>query len=222
MMHFVFQQNKGNADFSLAEKDEYLDELEARASAGALQIDYVNLPITTQFTVQKAMAKAQKGTVVELGDGTKLDARDVKNGSGGKRGHRAKNNRLKDVDGSCAGSEDNGDKGIDDPLREAMKRSIDDEFLKNEREKERLAMEMIGDKLLKSTGSKEKKVIDVDKDDDKDEKLDGLNESKKAGVADLANEMFERVNKKMKKNYSAGIKDLNKIDDDDDKKMKKK
>ena len=36
MMHFVFQQNKGNADFSLAEKDEYLDELEARASAGAL------------------------------------------------------------------------------------------------------------------------------------------------------------------------------------------
>ena len=67
------------------------------------------------------------------------------------------------------------------------------------REKERFAMEMIGDKLLKTTGSKKKEVIDVDKDDEKDEELDGLDESKKAGVADLANEMFERVNKKMKK-----------------------
>ena len=35
-------------------------------------------------------------------------------------------------------------------------------------------------------------------EDDNDDNLDGLDENKKVGV-DIANEMFEQVNKKMKK-----------------------
>ena len=89
-----------------------------------MQIDYVDLLLTTQFPMQKVMSKVQKGMVVEQGGGRKFDNRNVKNGSGGKRGHWAKNNRLKDVDGCEAGFVGDSDEHIDDPLMEAMKRSM--------------------------------------------------------------------------------------------------
>ena len=51
---------------------------------------------------------------------------------------------------------------------------------------------------METRGSRKKEVIDLDMEDDNDDNLDGLDENKKVGV-DIANEMFEQVNKKMKK-----------------------
>ena len=176
--------------------------------------------------MQKAMAKAQKGTVVERGDGLKMDARDVKNGSGGKKGHRAKNNRLKDADGCGFGAEGgSNDNLFKNAMNEALKRSADDEYLMNERKTEREEMERLETELLlkgKDTGcdfggSKMKELINVDDDDDDDEKL---NDNKKVATA-LANNMFERVNKKMKKIYSSEIKSFGNLEDVDEKEVKK-
>ena len=224
-LHDGFFANSGNASFTKETQNEYLDELEARASAGALQIDYINLPLTTQFAMQKAMSKAQKGTVVEKGDGQKVDARDVKYGSGGKKGHRAVNNRLKDVDGCRLGSAVGRDNEcFDDEMSEAIKRSEEDEFLMNERKKERMEMERMEKELIskeKETGCegrKKREVINVDEEDsDIDDTLNGS----KDVASTLANNMFERVNKRMKKIYSHDIRSLKKIDDEDEKDVKK-
>ena len=75
------------------------------------------------------MLAAQKGTVVNGHNGTELDARDVRNGSGGKRGHRAKNNRLHNSDDHTSAVVASCKDKCDDQVKEAVKRSLDDSFL---------------------------------------------------------------------------------------------
>ena len=111
-----------DADFSAVEKNNYLDEMEARQVASAINSGFCCLPITTQFEMQKTMAAAQQGSIVQSWGGRKFDARDVKNGTGGKRGHRAQNNKLSLNDSSifsnsCSETEQ---------VQHALKVSMDD------------------------------------------------------------------------------------------------
>ena len=50
--------------------------------------------MSSQYELQKKLIAVQNGPRIKLPDGQELDARDVKNGSGGKRTHRACNNNL--------------------------------------------------------------------------------------------------------------------------------
>ena len=115
--------------------------------------------------------------MVEKEDGQKVDARDVKNGSGGKKGHRAVNNRLKDVDGCGFGSVGGrNNECFEDVMSEVMKRSAEDDFLLNERKKERMDKERMETNLLLRKGevfvrSKNKEIIDVNKDDELNDKM---------------------------------------------------
>ena len=71
----------GLADYSDSQQSEYLQELEHRSTAGAIGLEYASLPLATQYHTQNEMKSCSKGTVVTRQDGTKLDARLVKNGT---------------------------------------------------------------------------------------------------------------------------------------------
>ena len=143
--------------------------MESRAAAGHLQLSFASLPIATQFHMQKKVASAHKGTVVKMPDGTLVgDARDVKSGSGGKRGHRAKNNRLALEDNGESDGDNNTigvgtDRGYDDDVNEAVKRSLEDSFLGNLREIEKKDLDLVQCQFLKNMENKSgKDVIEID------------------------------------------------------------
>ena len=85
--------------------------------------------------MQKTMAAAQKGTIVKGSDGRVLDARDVKNGSGGKRGHRVKNNRLSLDDSRGSGAKGGDVATFDTQMEEAVKKSLEEATLKKRKGK---------------------------------------------------------------------------------------
>ena len=94
--------------------------------------------MATQFEMQKKMVAGQKGSIVYSWDGQELDAQEVKNGSGGKRGHRAKKNKLTLSETSVSRplAVD-----FDNQMQEALKQSLDDAFLASERKNEIVELE---------------------------------------------------------------------------------
>ena len=194
--------------------------MESWAATGHLQLFFASLPIATQFHLQKKVASAHKGTVLKMPDGKLVDARDVKNGSGGKRGHRAKNNRLALEDNGESDGDNNTivvgtDKGYDDDVNEAVKRSLEDSFLGNLREIEEKDLDLVQRQFLKNMENKSgKDVIEID--------YSSVEEKKKKNVGKgLSTDMFERVDKKMKKRYSSEMKAWRKIEDSENKLIKK-
>ena len=126
-----------------------------------------------------------------------IDVRDVKNG--GKRGHRAKNNKLALEDISGVKEGDNATSGVgngggyNDYVNEAVKRSLEDSFLGNLREIEKKDLDLVQCQFLKNMENKSgKDVIEID-DSSVEEK-----EKKNVGKG-LSIDMFERVDNKMKK-----------------------
>ncbi len=107
----------------------YLDEVQTRMAAGCFGVGFVDLPMTSQFQLQKKFVAAQNGTVVTTPNGEKVDARDIPNSSGGKRKHRVANNRL--VMNSKNGKKHSGlfdeEEKMKLQMEEAMKRSMMDE-----------------------------------------------------------------------------------------------
>ena len=130
-----------------------------------------------------------------------------------------KNNRLREGCGSdkCG----NDVCGVyDNEMKEALKRSIEDENLYNERKKEKEEYERVGQELIENSyenepNSKvlrkeikvENEVIDIDDSSNEDLK------ERKDSHKDLVGNMFHRVNKRMKSQYTAGMKDVRRIDD---------
>ena len=91
------------------------------------------------------------------------------------------------------GAEGGGNDDLfENAMNEALKRSADDEYLMNERKKERMEMERMETDLLSKEkekghnfgGRKRKEVINVDNDNDEDDEK--LNDNKKVTTA-LAN-----------------------------------
>ena len=172
------------------------------------------------------MAAAQKGTIVKGSDGRVLDARDVKNGSGGKRGHRVKNNRLSLDDSRGSGAKGGDVATFDTQMEEAVKKSLEEATLKNEREKERKELDVTQrqwvsklekDVELKKNKRKEKndnEIFELDISDDDEKK------NKNVGKA-ISIDMFERVDKKLKTKHSCGIRGLSKITNREEKEVKK-
>ena len=172
------------------------------------------------------MAAAQKGTIVKGSDGRVLDARDVKNGSGGKRGHRVKNNRLSLDDSRGSGAKGGDVATFDTQMEEAVKKSLEEAALKNERENERKELDVAQrqwvsklekDVELKKNKRKEKndnEILELDISDDDEKK------NKNVGKA-ISIDMFERVDKKLKTKHSCGIRGLSKITNREEKEMKK-
>lgn len=172
------------------------------------------------------MAAAHKGTIVKFSDGRVLDARDVKNGSGGKRGHRVKNNRLSLDDSRGSGAKGGDVATFDTQMEEAVKKSLEEATLKNERENERKELDVAQrqwvsklekDVELKKNKRKEKnenEVLELDISDDDEKK------NKNVGKA-ISIDMFERVDKKLKTKYSCGIRGLSKITNREEKEVKK-
>lgn len=189
-------------------------------TAGKLSIDFLNLPMVTQFEIQKKMGLAQKGSVVKCGDGRVLDARDVKNGSGGKQGHRMKNNRLVMNKDNSAKVKGGNDVNYEHEIGEATKRSVYDADLEKESENERIeygdAQDECVSKLKKEGegtckmeergGRKEVIELDDDSNGSDVEKDKKLSES-------LSLDMFERVDKKLKRKYTTDMKSLCTIDE---------
>ena len=138
-----------------------------------------------------------------------------------------KNNRLRE---GC-GSDKCGNDGCgvyDNEMKEALKRSIEDENLYNERKKEKEEYERVGQELIENSyenepNSKvlrkeikvENEVIDIDDSSNEDLK------ERKDFHKDLVGNMFHRVNKRMKAQYTAGMKDVRRIDDKKEKDERK-
>ena len=101
---------------------EYLDELECRTVGSFFNVGYAALPMPTQYSLQKKVSAAQKGTVVTLPSGEKFDARDVKNGTGGRKNHRENNNRLNNASATLNLPKDKYDE--EKQLEEALKLSM--------------------------------------------------------------------------------------------------
>ena len=124
-------------DFSEEQQTAYYNEVERRHTSAFIGLNYTHLPMKSQYEFQKTMLAAQKGTVVNGHNGTELDARDVRNGGGGKRGHRAKNNRLHNSDDHTSAVVASCKDKCDDQVKEAVKRSLDDSFVEGARDRER-------------------------------------------------------------------------------------
>ncbi len=128
LLQLFFFVEQGRADFSIKQGNEYLQELENRSTACAINMELGSVDLPTRCGLTKTVLAASKGTVVTLADGTKVDARLVKNGTGGMR-HRMHNNKLKrDVFGNSK-EKTNATSGFDDrEIEEAIKRSKEDEM----------------------------------------------------------------------------------------------
>ncbi len=216
----------GNADFSEDQMNTYLDDVESKSAAGAIAIGYTNLPLKAQFHFQQKLGGVQKGTVVDLHNGEKFDTRYVPNGSGGKRNHRTKNNRL---------NEDGDEEAVyQQKLKEVFEYSkVDkggvrkapiaiDEWVEiyNGEEKRKLVYfdeydNKDGKAMKQVFVKKEKEVIEIDESSNEEgQKEMPLNAKKDA----LVEKMFVRVGERMNKKYTYLLKKKGIVNDSVEKK----
>lgn len=216
----------------------YLHELETRSVACAVNMELGAVDLPTRHGLAKTLLQASKGTVVTLPDGKKMDARFVKNGkSGGKMNHRVSNNGLMGVaggDDSNKGTMINGGFDIDE-LNEAIKRSKEDEleYMKWNEEMIRFQDKILMEGKLDKNDDDRKmaavcwpnvndEVIEVD-----ESSVEVREENLKKLKKELVVKMFERVQRRMRKENTSLMKDLRKmkkgmISSDEDEEEKKK
>ena len=145
---------------STGETHEFLDEMHDHSTAGVIGLGFANLPIASQYAVSKSVARVQNGHVVTKSDGTKVDARFVKNGRGGKGNHRVRNNRL-DVLSSKNMIKIEEDEMSELELKEAMRISEEEHFRNKKWNENMMKFEK---EALKEGISKEELVVNDDDD----------------------------------------------------------